>query len=142
MIVTYAFDLPDTFQMASFDAIAELGIPLPEVRQIAVANLKRNLPQIGFADHGPFRRIVTGENLEACTLLATSFWDQIADETDGEIVVAVPNRDLVLFCGNRSIEGVKALREAVAEVLAEDDNHNLSEHLFAWRGQRWVLYDA
>ena len=61
LLVTYAFDLPGVFQMASGASISELGIRREEVRDIAIANLKRQLPQIGSADHGPVRRIVTGE---------------------------------------------------------------------------------
>jgi uncharacterized protein YtpQ (UPF0354 family) len=140
LLVTYAFDLPGMFQMASGAAIAELGIRPEEVRAVAVANLKRQLPQIGSAEHGPARRIVTGENMEACTILAGPYWDQIAAETEGEVVVAVPSRDVVLFCSSKSAEGIAALRAASAEVLQEETTHRLTERLLVWRGGRWAEF--
>ena len=140
LLVTYAFDLPGMFQMASGAAIRELGIRPEEARGIAVANLKRQLPEIGFAEHGPVSRIVTGENLEACTLLAETFWDQIAAETDGEVVVSVPSRDVVLFCGSNSADGIAVLRAIAAEVLQEETTHGLTERLLVRRAGRWVEY--
>src|SRR5262249_46797070 len=40
LLVTYAFDLPGMFRMASGAAIAELGIRPEEARSLAIANLK------------------------------------------------------------------------------------------------------
>ena len=55
LVVSYAFDLPCLFMMASGDTIAGLGVPLSEARAVAVANLERQLSRVGFTDHGPFR---------------------------------------------------------------------------------------
>jgi uncharacterized protein YtpQ (UPF0354 family) len=142
LLVTYAFDLPGMFQMASASVITGLGLPLAEVREVAIGNLRRQLPQIGFEEHGPLRRIVTGNNLEACTLLASSFWDQLsAQSTDGEIVAAVPHRDIVLLCGRQSVEGVTALRHVAAQVVAQGDVHTLTSRLIVWRSGRWNEFD-
>jgi len=140
LLVAYAFDLPGMFQMASRSAIAQLGIRPEETRGIAIDNLKRQLPEIGHAEHGPVNQIVTGENLEACTLLATTYWDAMAEETEGEIVLAVPSRDVVLFCSSKSNEGIKALREVSAEVLQAETTHGLSDRLLVWRGSRWAEF--
>ena len=105
LVVAYAFDLPGMFQMASLDSILELGIQKEDIRSVAIENLRRSLPEIGATDHGEFQRIVTGENLEACTLLAVRFWDQVTEETESEVVVAVPSRDVVLYCSSESEEG-------------------------------------
>src|ERR1700722_8155742 len=142
LLVTYAFDLPGMFQMASASAIAELGIRPDEARAVAVANLKRQIPEIGFAEQGPIRRMVTGENLEACTILAGPFWDQTAAETKGDVVIAVPSRDVVLFCSSKSAEGIAALRAASGKVLREETTHGLTERLLVWRGGRWAEFRA
>ncbi len=140
LVVSYAFDLPGLFLMASGETIAGLGIPLSEVRDVAVANLVGQLPRVGFTDRGPFRQIVTGENLEACTLLVADFWDQIAADADGEVVVAVPSRDVVIFCGSHSAEGVAALRTFAAVVFKDENSYSLTDQLLVWRGGDWVEY--
>jgi len=140
-LVAYAFDLPGLFMMASAATIAKLGIPPDDVRQVALENLKRQLPEIGVAEHGPVRRVVTGENLEACILLASKFWDEVAGDTDGEVVAVAPSRDHLLFCSSESAEGVGALRLVAAELVAAEDTHGLSDQLLVWRGGRWAEYN-
>jgi uncharacterized protein YtpQ (UPF0354 family) len=141
LLVAYAFDLPDLFMMASREAIANLGVPKADLRKLALTNLKRQLPEIGVAEHGPVRRVVTGENLEACILLASKFWDEIAGETDGEVVAVVPTRDDLLFCGSESEEGVDALRIVAEELVGEGDTHALSDRLLVWRDGWWAEFD-
>jgi uncharacterized protein YtpQ (UPF0354 family) len=142
LLVTYAFDLPGMFQMASRAGIEELGIRPSEARDIAIENLKGQLPEIGYADHGSFCRIVTGNNLEACTLLATTYWQQIAEETPGDVVAVVPSRDVVFFCSSESSGGLQSLREVSAEVLEAETTHGLSDRLLVWRGDCWKEYQG
>lgn len=137
LLITYAFDLPGMFQMASGAAIAEIGIRPEEARSLAIANLKRQLPQIGSQENGPIQRIVTGDNLEACTLLAGPYWDQVAAQTPGEVVVAVPSRDVVFFCSSRSSEGIAMLRARSAERLQQESTHGLTDRLLVWRNGMW-----
>lgn len=140
LLVTYAFDLPGMFQMASGAAIAELGIRPEETRSVAIENLRRQLPQIGCQELGEVNRIVTGENLEACTLLAGSYWEQVAANMPGEVVVAVPSRDVVLFCSSQSPEGIATLRELSLEVLEQAGTHALTERLLVWRQKKWAEF--
>ncbi len=85
LLVTYAFDLPSMFQMATRSGIADLGIPLEEARDVAVANLQQRLPRVHAEQQGPFQRIVTGENLEACTLLIRPYWDHVAKQVPAKL---------------------------------------------------------
>ena len=140
LVVSYAFDLPALFMMASGDALAGLGVPLSEARGLAVANLERQLSRVGFADRGPFRQVVTGDDLEACTLLVESFWDQVAADADGEVVVGVPSRDVVLFCDSHSARGVAAIRAFSAAVMEDEDAYRLTDQLLVWRGGRWAEF--
>jgi uncharacterized protein YtpQ (UPF0354 family) len=141
LLVSYAFDLPHTFEMASLASMAELGIRQDEARAIAIDNLKRQLPDIGFTEQGPLVQVVTGRNLEACTLLAGRTWDEIAAEAEGEVVAAVPSRDVVLFCRSNSEAAVAALRALAAEVFSGETTHALTKRLLAWRDHRWVDFD-
>src|SRR5262249_14613349 len=142
LLVTYAFDLPGMFQMVTYAAMKVLGIAATDIRQLAVANLREQLPQIGIATEEPLRRIVTGENLEACVLLATRFWDDVAGQTEGNVVAVVPSRDLILFCSSKSGEGIGLLRGAAEVVLSSEGTHGLSKQLLTWRNGKWAKYDG
>jgi hypothetical protein len=67
------FDLPNAFQILPPNDLERLAIKPGELREIAVAHLKRQLPEIGMMEEPPVMRIVTGNDLEACVLLADTF---------------------------------------------------------------------
>lgn len=140
LVISYAFDLPQTFQMVTPSHLKRLAIKPGELRAIATANLKRQLPQIGTTEKPPVRRVVTGNDLEACVLLASSWWNDRAAETPGEIVASVPNRDTLLYCSSRSAAGLRALRKFTDEAYASETTHALSKHLFVWRKGHWALF--
>jgi uncharacterized protein YtpQ (UPF0354 family) len=142
LLVAYAFDMPGLFMMASAAAIAKLGVPPDDVRRTALANLKRQLPEVGVQDLGPVRRVVTGENLEACILLAPTFWDEVAEQVEGDVVALAASRDDLLFCGSDSEEGVEALRVLAPELNKAQGNHGLSETLIVWRDGQWAEYEG
>ena len=138
LLVTYAFDLPDMFKMASIDDLNQLSIDPAELQQLAITNLRRQLPQIGIVDEPPLKRIVTGNDLEACTLLATSFWEGLAGEVPGELVIAVPSRNVVLACGSQAEDGVRTMRTLSAQIRSGEPVHGLSTHLLTWRDGAWT----
>jgi len=140
LVISYAFDLPQMFQMVTPYHLERLSIKPGELRAIAIANLKRQLPQIGMTEKPPVMRVVTGNDLEACVLLADSWWNDIAAKTPGEIVASVPNRDTLLYCSSQSAEGLRALREFTDEAYASETTHALSKHLFVWRKGHWALF--
>lgn len=78
--------------------------------------------------------------MEACTLLADSFWSDIAEETDGELVISVPSRDVVLLCSSLSEDGLAVLRDIAAGVLERETTHALTARLLVWRHRCWAEY--
>jgi uncharacterized protein YtpQ (UPF0354 family) len=142
LLVTYAFDLPGLFQMVSFGDLERLSVVPGDLRALAVANLKEQLPEIGIAEEPPLHKIVTGNNLEACTLLADSFWNEMAPEVPGEIVAAVPSRDVLLFCGSQATDGIAVMKALSEEVRRGESVHALSDHLLVWRGEAWQVYSV
>jgi uncharacterized protein YtpQ (UPF0354 family) len=140
LVISYAFDLPEMFQMVMPDDLERLAIKSAELRDIAIFNLKRQLPEIGMMEVPPVMRVVTGNSLEACVLLADSWWAALAADTPGEIVASVPTRDVLLYCSSHSAEGMHALREYTDEVHDSETTHALSKCLLVWRDGRWIVF--
>lgn len=142
LVVTYAFDLPQGFMMVRQQDLTQLGIAREQLRKLSLDNLKKHTPQIAAepagAD-GELRRVVTGNHFEACTLLASNFWKTVATQVAGEVLMAVPSRDVVLFCSSQSPLALQAMAQAVTEVLRIETGHALSEELFAWRSGEWQV---
>lgn len=142
LLVTYAFDLPGLFQMATLADMDRVDIDPAEARKLAVDNLRRQIPEVRIGEHGVIRQIMIGDNLEACMLLADSFWDDMTGETDGDIVAAVPGRDYLFFCGSNSRDGLATLCGVIEEISDETDpKHLLTNELLTWRGGKWDEYE-
>ena len=70
-------------------------------------------------------------NYEASLLLFDDLWDGDI-KVDGDIVVAIPTRDVLLITGSKNEEGIARLREIVDQVTAEG-TYTVSSTLFVYR---------
>ncbi len=146
LLITYAFDLGDTFQMVCPHDCQRLGLNHPQVRQVAVTNLRKQIGQIQAENLAegklttPLLVLATGNDLEACLLLLDEIWEPFNRQVVGEMVVAVPTRDLVYVTGSQSPEALQVVREAVVEAQNRERTHSLTRHLLIRRGRQWQIY--
>ncbi len=147
LIISYAFDLPSMFQMVMGHDVERLGLSAEQLHSVAMENLRTQLRaaeiQMGeIAELPGVFQLGIGENLEACTLLDTKFWQRVgSDFLQGEVVVVAPHRDIVLFARSDSKDGIEALRIAAKNILEEpEDNHGLSPQLMIFKNDQWELY--
>ena len=84
--------------------------------------------------------LTAGGDYEASLILEESIWTQENFIINGEIVIGVPARDLVLITGSEDEEGIKRLKETIIEVN-QTGNHLVSDKLFIWRNGKFELFD-
>ncbi len=139
---------------------AELGVAPGELRRRAVINLRDLRPELSLSWYPDVRAVTvslggtTGRGtLEAGLLLDDGFLEKLAQDVEGDLVVAAPARDVFVASGTGHPDGVDKLRWAVAQVWAEDrDNADpswdvpagslLTHNLMVRRGGVWdVLTD-
>ena len=114
LLVTYALDLPEMFQMVSGHDLQKLGLSPEQLRSIAIDNLKHQIGEVGHEGEPPGLQLVVGNDLEACLLLVDGVWESLAQSVPGEMVVGVPARDVLLVTSSDPARGaVDVLREAV-----------------------------
>jgi uncharacterized protein YtpQ (UPF0354 family) len=143
LLVTYAFDLPEMFQMFCARDRQRLGLTLEQLRAVAVGNLRKQVPKIGRKGEPPLLQVVVGNDLEACVLLLDEFWPSIADKIPPEIVVGVPSRNVLLVTSSASTKGgLQLLRQAVNEAHGRETTHALTLDLLVRRGDKWERFDG
>ena len=110
-----------------------------ELRKLAMQNLMRLLPKARMENIGDVTIITAGGDYEASLLLFDHFWaggkinGQI--EVKGDIVVAIPAKNVLLVTGSRSRKGLQVVREIAAKEV--QGPHRITDTLFVYRDGRF-----
>ena len=137
LVIVYAQDDPN--RMRYLTTGEGDGIAREELKALAVTNLKRLLPKIEMRRIGDIMLISAGGDYEASLLLIDDIWSSGQIKVDGDIVVAVPARDVLLVTGSRNRTGLKKVRELAAKYVAEG-RYELTETLFVYRDGRFSKF--
>jgi len=139
LVIVYAEDTPQNIRYFGPEDLRKAGIRKDELRALAVQNLRRILPEPE-AVNGPLVSMMTaGSDYVPSLLLLDEIWKSEKLGVDGEIVIAVPTRDVLLFTGSENQEGVKKLRE-LARKTAADGPYSLTDRLFVYRNGRFERF--
>jgi uncharacterized protein YtpQ (UPF0354 family) len=137
LIVVYAEDDPNRTRYLTTD---EVKMDRGELRALAVANLERLLPKIEMRNHdNVFSIMSAGGDYEASLLLFDDIWSGGQIKVDGDIVVAVPARDVLLITGSKNRKGLQVVRAMAAEMVAKAP-HRLTDTLFVYRDGRFKRF--
>lgn len=136
LVVAYAEDAGKVFRYLTTDEYS--GDPA-KLRALAVDNLLRTVPT--------FQRMILNEHVSIISagddytsglLLADSIWAGGDIKVRGDIVVAIPARDMIMVTGSRS-SMLKNFRAMAADFYAKGP-HSLSDALFVYRNKRFVKF--
>jgi uncharacterized protein YtpQ (UPF0354 family) len=130
LIIVYAED--DPARMRYLTADEDIGISRPELRALAIENLRRILPKIELRSGDHILLVSAGGDYEPSLLLIDEIWSGGQIKVKGDIVVAIPARDALLVTGSRDRTGVRRMRELAAKLAAEGP-YGLTDALFVYR---------
>ena len=139
LAVVYAEDSDK--RMRYLTTTEDIGVERSGLRKLAVDNLTRLLPKIEMHSYGDgeLSFMSVGGDYEASLLLIDDIWSGGQVKVNGDIVVAVPARDVLLVTGSRSRSGLKAVRGMAAELLAKGP-YGLTDTLFVYRNGRFTKF--
>jgi len=139
LIVIYAEDNPKNIKYLTPQDLEKVLVKKKELKSIAVANLKNILPKIELHTGPLISMITAGGDYEASLLLFDDLWTNNQSKVDGEIVVAIPSRDLLLFTGSKNAAGIAKLREVAAK-SAHEAAYRLTAQLFIYRNGKFEVF--
>jgi len=142
LVITYAFDFPERFQMVTRSDMEKLNINENQILDIALQNFSRDLENLNVENNPPLLVLRTGGEMEACALLLPDLWPQIEQDVDGELVASVPFRDLVLLAGSNDQEAMEEIKIAAKGIYDPQETHAITPELFVWRNGFWQTYNA
>lgn len=141
--IVYAEDRPETIKTIKPEALLTAGIDKSELRALAVENLKRILPSSEIHGGGPWYLLRAGNDYVASVILLDSMWDEICATgmVAGDVVAAIPTRDVLMFTGSDSNDGIAAIRKRAGEI-SKSGPHAISDTLIVRRSGTWSVFNA
>jgi hypothetical protein len=120
---------------------AEAGLIPEALRRQAVANLRTRRPDLGFTWYPDARAVAVtlDGDLESSLLLDETFADKLAQDVEGDLVVAVPARDVLIASGTGHPDGLAKLRWVVDQVWAAGGRPLLTRDLLVRRRELWEV---
>lgn len=119
----------------------KLDVPRDKLRETAVANLQRILPDIQITPLQEGRVYLVGADGDytASLLLLDKVWSDGRLQVDGDFVVALPARDVMAVAGSKDRRALKVLRSIAKKWYAEGP-YSVTESLFVYRGGKFAKF--
>lgn len=139
LVVVYAMDTPSSVQFLTPKVFEGSGVARSELRAIAVANLRKLLTNIEIHSGPLVSTISAGGDYESSLLLLDEVWSVGKVEVDGDLLVAIPARGVLLFAGSKTPGAVERL-SSMSEELSREGGHTLTPTLFVRQDGRFVRW--
>lgn len=141
LVLVYARDLPTSLSFPSKEELIGLGVDLDTLWETALENLARILPPVAAVDLSDgIYTLRAGGNFEASLLFLPRFWPA---GLEGDVVAAVPSRDVILLMSASSNKGLDEIRRLAREGFERGGSSALSPDLLIRRDGQWeVLTEA
>ena len=140
LIIAYAEDSKNSIKYLTEDDFKTLSISRDTLKSIALRNFDKIIPNIQRqGDNGLFM-ITAGGDYEASLILLSSIWTKENFPVDGEFIIAIPNRDMLMVTGSKNKIGIAKIREIVADSY-KTGNYQVSDHLYIWTGNKFERYE-
>ena len=141
LIILYAEDSPKNIRYLGPKDLELAKIERSELKALACTNLQRLLPKIERHGTNGLYMITAGGDYEASLLLLDSIWSGGQMDIKGDIVVAIPTRDLLLVTGSRNAQGIEKVKQMVKEA-STGGSYRLTQKLFVYRNGRFSEFTS
>lgn len=139
LIIVYAEDTKNSIKYLTHDDLKDLQINSDSLQTIAVRNLDRLLTSIQKKGNNGVYMIVAGGDYEASIILLSDILNKNNFEVKGDLVIAIPNRDMLLVTGSNDEEGIQKII-GLATKTYQTGNYPVSQYLYKWTGNKFEMF--
>jgi uncharacterized protein YtpQ (UPF0354 family) len=136
LLILYAEDSSQNIRYLTPANLQELGLDMPGLRTLAIRNLPDAVPPVKVEEANGVCMIIAGGDYEASLILWDELWEGGRLPIEGEIVVAIPSRDLLLATSRGNAHAVALMRQ-LAQKVASEAAYRLTPLLFVRRSGRF-----
>ena len=128
LYIFYDEDLENNISYLKKEDLKSLNLELNELKNLAIENLNSIIENIERNGNKEIFMLIAGGNYES-SLILLDIWNHENFPVNGEIIVAIPARDLLFVTGSNSISEIDELKNRVKEIN-ETGDHIVSNKLF------------
>ncbi|NJC66755.1 DUF1444 family protein [Planosporangium flavigriseum] len=139
LAVAYSWGPPYGQRLVSWLDLDRLGLSRRVLRERATENLDAMLETVR-VHRDPPALVLHFDGIESSLLLASSLWLKLAAWVQGDLVVGVPARDVVVVTGSKSQQGLAKAKRTVDRVFFAGDQYLLSRQLLIRREDCWETF--
>ncbi|HEX6473299.1 MAG TPA: DUF1444 family protein [Streptosporangiaceae bacterium] len=150
--VSYVLDFTDRYEYVAPRHCAELGLTPESLRERATANLRTRRAGLAM-DWSPGARTVSltlrdeqderrSPSIDASLVLDDDLMDKLARDVQGDLVVAVPSRTVLVASGTGHQDGLADLRRTVERVWTASEDRLITRDLLVRRRGAWTTLAA
>ncbi|MGF6906151.1 DUF1444 family protein [Fusobacterium sp. PH5-44] len=140
LVIMYAEDKPNSISYFNNESYKEIGIPKEELLNNSIENLLKMLPNIKKDSKNGTYMIIADGDYEATLILWKGLWTKENFDVDGDFIIAIPNRDLLLITGSENKEGIDRIRKIAIE-SHKTGSYEISPYLYKWNGEKFERYE-
>lgn len=139
LTIFYAEDSPKNMRFLSQKDLADLKIEKGSLRALAVENLIKIISKPKLEGGNGLFILQAGGDYDASLILLDKIWSTGQIKVEGDIVVALPSRDLLLVTGTGHKEAVAKVRDIAKKTVAEAP-YRLTPELFVYRNGKFEVF--
>ncbi|MFT3934420.1 MAG: DUF1444 family protein [Chitinophagaceae bacterium] len=140
LIIAYAEDSKNSIRYLTESDFKALSISRDTLKSIALRNFDKIIPNIQRQGGNGLFMVTAGGDYEASLILLSSIWTKENFPVDGDFIVAIPNRDMLMITGSKNKTGIAKIKEIVADSY-KTGNYQVSDQLYKWTGNKFEKYD-
>ena len=139
LVIMYGEDRDSSTSFLFDEDIDELNIERENLFDLSLENFKNIVTNIEKHGDSNIYMVTAGGTYEATLILWTELWTKETFPVNGEIIIAIPNRDLLLITGSEDRDGIDKLKE-IAKESYESGSYEMSPHLYRWDGEKFQKF--
>lgn len=140
LIIAYAQDNKNNIAYLTEDDFKTLSISRDSLKSIALSNFSKILPNIQRQGGNGLYMLTAGGDYEASLILLSSIWTAENMPVDGDIIISIPNRDMLMITGSNNKAGISKMKGIAAESY-KTGTYPISDRLYKWTGKKFILYE-
>lgn len=139
LYIFYAEDKENTIRYFAKEEYEKLNNKTESIRKNAIENLNSVVSKMErHGDNGYFM-LTAGGDYEA-SLILFDIWNQENFPVNGNLIIGVPARDVILVTGTNDKKNIEKLKKSIKEIN-ESGDHIVSDKIFEFKNGQFELWE-